>query len=59
MFRVRIAQTGEIKTITKLQRLKLDSKEFLKSFINLKSFLLTEVYNDIPMDKIIISWGIR
>jgi len=59
MFRVRLAETRDIKTITKLQKLRFSSKEFLKSYLDLKSFLLKEVYSDLPISSIIFSFGFR
>jgi hypothetical protein len=48
MFRVRLVD-GDIKTITKLQRLRFTSKEYLKTFLSYKSNFVIETYNDSPI----------
>jgi hypothetical protein len=58
MFRVRLVN-DDIKTLTKLQKIRLSNKEALKSYISLKSFILKEIYSDLPIKSIVISWGIR
>jgi len=58
MFRVELTD-GDIKTITKLTKLRISSKEMLKSFISLKSFIMKELYNNLVIKRIIISYGKR
>src|SRR6266478_9018096 len=41
MFRVTL-DNGDIKTLTKLQKLRLESKEFLKKFLQLKALLIQD-----------------
>jgi DNA polymerase type B, organellar and viral len=59
MFRVRLAESREIKSITKLQRLRFESKEYLKSFIDLKAFMLQEFYSNAPVSGLIFSYSIN
>src|SRR3979490_1192225 len=58
MFRVRLIN-GDIKTLTKLQRLKFNSKEYLKSYLAFKSNIISDAYNSSPIKGVIFSWGIR
>jgi DNA polymerase type B, organellar and viral len=58
MFRVRLIN-DDIKTLTKLQKLRFSSKEFLKSYLSFKSNLIRDAYDDSPIKGIIFSWGIR
>jgi len=58
MFRVTL-DNGDIKTLTKLQKLRLESKEFLKKFLQLKALLIQDAYSDAPIKSVIFSYGIR
>jgi len=58
MFRVTL-DNGDIKTLTKLQKLRLESKEFLKKFLHFKALLIQDAYSDAPIKSVIFSYGIR
>jgi len=59
MVRFRLNNTNEIKTLCKLQKLRLNSKEYLKAFLRIKSLMLSDDYENQPISGIIFSWGIR
>jgi hypothetical protein len=59
IFRIRLSESDDIKTITKLQKINKNSKELLKSYINLKIGVVSDSYFNYPIKSIIISWGIR
>jgi DNA polymerase type B, organellar and viral len=58
MFRVRL-ESDDIKTVTKLQKLRFSSKEFLKDFLCFKASVTKENYEDSPIKGVIFSWSIR
>lgn len=56
--RVRLA-SGDIKTITKLQKLSFNSKEFLKEFVTFKGLTMHDFYKDSSIKSFIFSFGTR
>lgn len=59
MVRFRLNNTNEIRTFCKLQKLRISSKEYLKKFIEIKSLMLQDDYENQPVSGIIFSWGVR
>jgi hypothetical protein len=57
--RFRISDTNQIRTICKLQRITLSSKEYLKTFLSIKKEIIQEEYDNVPVNGIIFSWGQR
>jgi hypothetical protein len=58
MFRVRLV-SGDIKTITKLLRTRFSSKEYLKTYLIMKSRMVIEAYNDSPVTSLIFSYIVK
>lgn len=59
MVRFRINNTNEIRTFCKLQKLRFSSIDYLKKFLEIKSLMLQDDYDNQPVSGIIFSWGVR
>jgi len=59
LFRIRIAQSNDIKTVTKMHKITKKDLEPLKSYISLKLGIAHDAYFELPINSIIISYGIR
>lgn len=59
LFRIKISQSSDIKTVTKMQKITKRDLELLKSYLSLKLGIAHDAYFSLPISSIIISYGIR
>lgn len=59
LFRIKISESGDIKTVTKMQKITKKDLELLKSYLSLKLGVAQDAYFELPISSIIISYGIR
>jgi len=59
LFRIRIAESNDIKTVTKMHKITKNDLELLSDLVVLKLGVAHNAYFELPIKSIIISYGIR